>query len=204
MKAVIKFSLIAAGAIGMLTADRVQADDSVTNLTAAPAPAESPQLSYGVPEIVKLTQAKISDSTVIAYIQSSGNSYGLDANQIIYLRQQGVSDVVINAMLTQPKPGSLAPATAPVAVSPDNTLAASAPSAPVAADPQTAVVSAPSTSVYVMPDSGPYPYYYPACYGYSYYAPVGISIGFGGRWGGGWHGGGYHGGNWGGGHGWHH
>ena len=31
MKAVIKFSLIAAGAIGMLTADRVQADDSVTN-----------------------------------------------------------------------------------------------------------------------------------------------------------------------------
>ena len=42
----------------------------------------------------------------MAYIKNSGNSYGLNADQIIYLRQQGVSDAVITAMLNQPKPGS--------------------------------------------------------------------------------------------------
>src|ERR1700679_1110652 len=63
----------------------------------------APPLSYGVPQILQLTQARVSDDTVIAYIRNSGNSYNLDADQIIYLRQQGISDNVINFMLNQPK-----------------------------------------------------------------------------------------------------
>src|ERR1700722_11881091 len=64
---------------------------------AAPAPA--PQLSYGVGQILQLAQAKVGDDTIVAYVRNSGNSYGLDAGQIIYLRQSGVSDSVITAML---------------------------------------------------------------------------------------------------------
>src|ERR1700744_1811892 len=65
------------------------APSTATSIT-APATA-APQLSYGVAQILQLTQAKVSDDTVVAYVKNSGNSYGLDANQIIYLRQQGVS-----------------------------------------------------------------------------------------------------------------
>jgi hypothetical protein len=64
-----------------------------------------PQLTPNVAAIVNMAQAKISDNTIIAYIKNSGDSYGLDAAQIIYLHQQGISDAVITAMLNQPKPG---------------------------------------------------------------------------------------------------
>jgi hypothetical protein len=198
-----KLFFAAAGSLGLLaTPLNLPAEDSATNtqtvatsdVAPAPTPAPAPQLSYGVPQIVKLAQAQISDSTIIAYIKSSGNSYGLDANQIIYLRQQGISDGVINAMLTQPKPGSVAsaaaPGPAPVATAPDAAQAAQ-PAPADAPQPEDQTVYAPATSVYVMPDTSPYPYYYPAYYGYPYYGPVGVTIGIGGRWGGGW--GGYHG-----------
>ena len=52
--------------------------------------ASVPQLSYGVPQIIQLAQAKVGDDTIIAYVKNSGNNYGLTADQIIYLRQQGV------------------------------------------------------------------------------------------------------------------
>src|SRR5271168_5310879 len=65
--------------------------------------APAPQLSYGVSQILQLNQAKVGDDTIIAYVRNAGNSYGLDANQIIFLRQQGVSEAVISAMLNQPK-----------------------------------------------------------------------------------------------------
>src|SRR5580693_1639316 len=66
-----------------------------------------PQMPYGADQVVQLEQAKISDPTIIAYIQNSGTSYNLNASQIVYLRQQGVSDTVISAMLTQPRAGVL-------------------------------------------------------------------------------------------------
>jgi hypothetical protein len=168
----------------------------------------APPLSYGVPQVLQLAQAKVSDDTIIAYIHNSGNSYGLDANQIIYLRQQGVSDNVLTVMLTQPRPAS---APAPTAPPPDNSYQAQAPASSAPA-PTTYVQSAPSP-VYVVPNSQPYyynnyyysqPYYYP----YSYFPSVALSFGFGGSsyyhggYYGGYHGGGgyYHGGGYGGGY----
>src|ERR1035438_1426706 len=78
------------------------------------------QMVYGVPQIIRLSQAKVSDDTIIAYVKNSGFSYNLDADQIINLRQQGVSDAVITTMLNQPKTGSVvytptAPAPQPAA-----------------------------------------------------------------------------------------
>jgi hypothetical protein len=188
-------------------------DSSATSAQPAPAaaPAPAPQLAYGVAQILQLSQAKIGDDTIIAYIKNSGNSYGLSADQIIYLRQQGLSSGVINAMLTQPPPGMLAgtsvpmPSTAAPPVSCSQPV--SAPNSMVgpsvsAIDPTAAAAAA--ASYYYYP-----PYYYPAysypyypAYGYyGYYPGVSVSLGWRGGggwggWGGGWHGGygGFHGG----------
>ncbi len=175
----------------------------------------APSLAYGVPQVLRLSQAKVGDDTIIAYVRNFGNSYGLDADQIIYLRQQGVSDNVITTMLSQPKPAAApapapTPAPAPAATQPDNTVAT------VYAPPTTTYgQSVPSSTVYVIPDTRAYfyntyhtaPYIYP--YYPSYYPGVSLSFGFGGSYRGGYYGGyyggGYHGGGYGTYHGgWHH
>jgi hypothetical protein len=144
----------------------------------------APQLSYGVPEILQLNQAKVGDSVIINYIQNSGNNYGLNAAQIIYLRQQGISESVINAMLTQRSQS--APA-APVATasSSDSSAAYSSQTSTAAAQPTTTYVqSDPSSTVYVVPStptyyySYPYPYYYPYYYGWP---AVSLSFGWNSR-----------------------
>src|SRR5690242_19248453 len=88
-------------AVLALAARTVPAQDS----TASAGQTTPVQLSYGVPEILQLSKANVSEGTIITYIQNSGNSYGLDANQIVYLKQQGVSDTIINTMLNQPRAG---------------------------------------------------------------------------------------------------
>lgn len=151
--------------------------------TANPALA-APQLAYGVPQILQLEQAKIGDATIIAYVKNSGTSYGLNADQIIYLRQQGVSDAVITAMLSQPRAGvGATTATA-------TPVAATANSGPIS----TATVAPTVTYVQTVPATTYYyqPYYYPT---YAWYPPVVFSFGWGGGYyGGGYHGGGYYGG----------
>ncbi|MGO9587154.1 MAG: hypothetical protein ACLP2Y_13240 [Limisphaerales bacterium] len=173
--------------------------------TAAPAGDTTVQLSYGVSQIIQLSQAKVSDDTIANYIRNSGSSYGLDASQIVYLKQQGVSDTVINTMLNQPRP------VAPVAPQP-----AYPPASSTATYVQPAPAYVPPSTVYVIPNTQAYQYYnnyyYPACgyypyYGGCYYPAVSFAFGFGGYRGGyyhgGWYGGyrgsyrgGYRGGGW--------
>ncbi len=179
----------------VLSAATVRAQDSTATVTVPPAivNASAPPLAYGVSQILQLAQAKVGDDTIIAYIKSSGNSYGLNADQIIYLQQQGVSGPVITTMLNQPKPGVAAsivsaPAPAPAMISPE-------PVATATVDPTvTYVQTVPATTYYYQP------YYYPAYdyYGYGYYPGVSLSFGWGGYWG---HGYGYYGGHGGGGYG---
>ena len=174
------------------------------------------QLSYGVSQILQLSKANVSEATIVNYVQNSGSSYGLDANQIVYLKQQGVSDAVINTMLNQPRQ------TATVASQPNYAVASSTPTATVVTQPTvTYVPSVPSSTVYVIPDTQTYSYYAYSYrpYGGRYYTPcyspvyfnacspsLSFAIGFGGGyrggyahggWGGGYRGG-YHGGG-----GWH-
>ncbi len=170
----------------------------------------APRLGYGASQVLQLEQAKLGDATIIAYIRNSGNSYGLNADQIIYLRQQGLSDGVITAMLSQPRAGVALPLPTTPAPAP---VAATA----YAGQASTATVAPPATYVQTVPDVSYYaaPYYYDPYYyypGYAWYPPVTIGWGWGwGGWGGyyggyrgGWHGcgygGGWHGGGYGGGH----
>jgi hypothetical protein len=193
------------------------AQQTAATTTAPPAVSSpAPQMPYGVAQILQLSQAKVSDDTIVAYVRNSGNSYGLDANQIIFLRQQGVSDPVITAMLNQPKAGvssysEPAPTAPPAAAPADQTQVTSASSggstATYASTP-TATVAPTVTYVQSVPTYSSYPYYYgygypyyygygyPYYYGYGYYPGVSISFGYRGGWyGGGYHyygGGGYH------------
>ena len=181
------FLALSITAVLALAARNVAAQDS----TPSAAPTVPVQLSYGVSQIIQLSQANVSEDTIVNYIRNSGSSYGLDANQIVYLKQQGVSTAVINTMLSQPRP-----------VAPDASLAndpaASIPAAAVVAQPTVAYVPAQSSTVYVIPDTQTYNYYAYGCrpyysgHYYSHYSPVYYS--------GGYRGGYYHGGSRG---GWH-
>ena len=199
--------LLAIAAVTALafTAGNVAAQDSSATTTAQPAAASqpAPQLSYGVPQVLQLVQAKISDGVIVNYIQNSGTIYSLKADEIVYLKQQGVSDDVLNAMLNQ---RSRLTGSTEAAATPANSTTASAQTyAP--ATPAPAVIydqqTAPPSTVYVIPDTQTYQYdtyYYSAYpyYSYPYYGgyydygwpAVSLSFGWGGYYGGGYHGGG--------------
>ena len=148
-----------------------------------------PQLSYGVSQVVQLARANVSEDVIINYVQNSGNAYGLDANQILYLKQQGVSDRVINTMLNQPKSAIAAPTVATQATPSPQPVTASASTS--MAETSIATVAPTVTYVQTVPPTYYYyqPYYYPAYYGWAY-PPVSFSFGWGwGRGWGGWHGG---------------
>lgn len=206
------------GATAVASTGMAQDSTGISTVQPAPAYTPAPQLAYGVAQILQLSQAKIGDDTIIAYIKNSGNSYGLNADQIIYLRQQGLSSAVINAMLSQPAPGVL-PAAPPPAPS---VASAPPPSMPATYDntqqwqqtdqsqqsPQVIMPSTPAPQVTFVQPAPTVIYAQPAPV---YVAPaftpvVSFSFGWGGYWGG-YHGGwcGSRGGCWGGhGGGWHH
>jgi len=93
---------------------------------------QSPQLQ----EVVKLTQAKMSDDVILQYVKNSGASYNLSADDILYLNSQGVSQAVISALLAS-KSSAPAPTAAPVA-----------PIAPVASPSTPPPVVSPQVSPY--------------------------------------------------------
>jgi hypothetical protein len=63
-------------------------------------------------EIVKFTQAHMTDDVIVSYIKCSGKTYSLNGDALLYLNSQGVSQTVLSAMLAAtPSAGSgLAPA----------------------------------------------------------------------------------------------
>ena len=167
----------------------VRAQNSPATSTAQPTAASAPAvpLSYGLTQVLQLEQAKVGDTTIIAYIKNSGNSYDLSADQIIYLRQQGLSDAVLTTMLTQPRPG-LAVAAPTTPAPPAETASTPAPVTSSAVTPvaiATTTVAPTVTYIQNVPATTYYysqPYYYPT---YAWFPPVSFSFG----WVGGWHGG---------------
>jgi len=179
-----------------------------------------PKLPYGVEDVLKLSHSQVGDDIVVNYIRNTGTIYALSPQDIVYLRNQGVSDRVIEAMIEQRKvvtaenpPPAQAPAF-PNAPQVPNTPGAPdyTQVAPVYTEPQT---TAPASTVYVTPPPsytyaypydgyyGYYPYYYggPFIFGYGYYGHGGYYghpyYGHGGYYGhyaGGHYGGGHSGG----------
>lgn len=71
--------------------------------------AQPANLSPGLAEVVRLTKAQMSDDVIINYVSNSGQTYHLSADDLLYLKDQGVSQPVITALL-QSKTSAPAPA----------------------------------------------------------------------------------------------
>src|SRR5690348_14262424 len=161
----LSLTTIAVAALALAAGNSLAQDSAAPATATAVQPAAAgqaaPQLSYGVPEVLQLSQAKVGDSVIVNYIQNSGNNYGLNAAQIIYLRQQGVSDTVINTMLNQPRTlsgQSAQTASTVTTTSSDNSGAYSTQTSTAATQPTVTVETVPTSTVYVVPDTQTYYY----------------------------------------------
>jgi hypothetical protein len=87
-------------------------------------------LPSGVQDVVKLAQAGMSDDIILSQVKNTGAVYNLTADQIIFLKNQHVSETVIKALMTGT--GTPAPAIAPAPMAPPVSYPAPAPApAPV-------------------------------------------------------------------------
>jgi len=172
-------------------------------VTASASDTRTVELSSSVSDILKLSRAQVSDETITAFIKNSGKTYHLSASEILYLREQGVSDPVVTVMLD--KRTNVAATVAQAEPQPVSEQPA-APTYNASPQPATAYVAAAPTyvqpsTVYVYPPAS-YGYYdaWPYRGGYWGYPALSFSFGFGGGYyHGGYHGGGHYGGRSGGG-----
>src|ERR1051326_1899912 len=87
--------------------------------SAAPAAGQTPAppaVSPAVSEVLRLAQSGVSEDVVTAYINNSPAPFNLSSDQILYVRDLGLSSQVITAMLNrdaslrnQPQPSQPAP-----------------------------------------------------------------------------------------------
>jgi hypothetical protein len=111
----------------------------------APAQSQLPaNLSPGLSELIKLAQAHVDESLIIAYIKSSHQVFAPTADEILYLSDLGLSQDVISALVGSAPPGATpqpppqiaaAPAPIPIPVP----AAALAPALALAAPPPAAI-----------------------------------------------------------------
>ena len=69
-------------------------------------------LSPALQEVLKLTKAQMGDEVIVSYINNSGTAFHLTADEMVYLKDQGVSQPVMAALL-QAKAAVPAPQAAP-------------------------------------------------------------------------------------------
>jgi len=196
-------SLVAFGAAA-------QTSEPTTTTTTTSLSSEAPpaRLPYGVDDVLKLSRAQVGEDITLNYIRNSGTIYNLGPKEIVYLRNEGVSDKVVTAMLDQRKsvPAEAAaqnaaqaqtagtvtvqsfavPATstvqaAPVYVAPQPVAVP----VPVYVEPEPEYV--PASTLYVIPygSSGCTYYRYPQCYYGGFYGAPSTVVTIGGGYGGG-------------------
>jgi hypothetical protein len=211
-------SLGAASLVALNAAAQTPAPTTTPASTPAVADATPVKLPYGAEDVLKLSRAQVSEEVIVNYVHNSGTIYSLAPNDIVYLRNEGVSDRVLNTMLDQRQnvpaqaAAQSAPPSAPAVpqapVSPDASGAVAAQAspqyaptyveaAPVYAEAQ--ATYAPASTVYVIPYSGSgygYANSYPYYGGYYGYRSPSVVVGVGYGRGSGYRGyyGGYHGG----------
>ena len=136
-----------------------QPDESETAsapLRAAIAPTElSPEIS----EVVKLIQSNVGDEVLLAYVEKSGHTFNPTVDEIVYLKDLGLSETVLAALVRQggsnpevvnaPAENKVAATEPPVAPPAPVIGEAAAPSYTVATDPASneAAVTAPPQQV---------------------------------------------------------
>ncbi len=176
--------------------------------TDVPAPDKPAKLSWGLDEIVKLSKAKVEGPVILAFIENSETAYNPTAQDIIQLRESGVSSEVVTALMRHGENLRQTARAAQKQVQAEQTATVAA--APVAATtvyemPPTytapvstvTVIGYPRHHSYAYPAYNPgycYPgsYYYPRYYSYGYYPRFSVGLSFGGGYYRGHHGWGRH------------
>jgi len=161
-------------------------DNSNSGLTVpAPQPSKTVWMSREAADVLKLVHANVNDEVVMAYIQNSRAGFSLSADEIVQLHTEGVSDKMINAMLSHRKqaPQVIVASQQPAQEVPQQqVIQPTQPPPMVAAQPQTTYVQSqpvyvPSTT-YVY--SEPYYSYDPFYWSSWWYPSVAFNFGFGG------------------------
>ena len=197
---------IAVVAIFGVTIFAARADGTNTSAVAHPVASSSDKvmaaqrLPYGVEDVLNLSRARISEEVIANYIRNSGTAYMLGPREIVYLRDEGVSDHVINLMVDQRKKVAedntqqvVQQATqqaAQQAIQAQNSAVPMPQGAPVVYSPNAVMplpypplydvpveeLPPPVSSLYVIPDPAVRAAYYgSSAYGISYYgAPYGV------------------------------
>jgi hypothetical protein len=70
-------------------------EKTAAQIAAANAPARGP---LGITDVAQMVQARVSDDVIITQIRSTGAVFNLSQTDIIWLKQQGVSDAVVQEM----------------------------------------------------------------------------------------------------------
>ena len=190
-------TLIATGGILAGAMPSSQAQSKPAPAPAKPAPiiitnaplagkAAKPYLTSGVAEILRMHEAGVDKSVILAFVQSSVVAYHPSAKEVIYLRDEGLSPEIISAMLKrggelrdraaelqreelrtrqfeQPPPAAPAPEPAEPAQPQASTAAPQTTQVVYESTP----VSYPARNVIYFPSSG-YGYVRPSWYGYGY------------------------------------
>jgi hypothetical protein len=107
-------------------------------------------LPPGVQDVLKLTRAGLSEDLILSQVRTSGTTYNLTADQIIYLSNQGVSQNVIKALLPTGGSAPSAPAWQPAPASAAASYAP-APPAPAYVPPPPAPAYTPAAEVVAAP-----------------------------------------------------
>jgi hypothetical protein len=171
---------IASAALLVHNGTSAAAQESPGPATSAASAVPAIRLSPGVEDVLKLSRAKVGDDVIAAFVHDPGRRYNLTADEIVYLRKEGLSDRVLAAMVSQssrraaatPAPQPVAPGTAtPSAPLVGGTQSVGIPTTPsYQTPPDYTPAPVPATYVASEPTTYSYPYYgysYPY-YGYSY------------------------------------
>ena len=94
-------AMIVGGALGAMTGGVFGSDQDRREDRRAVAQAYAnahAQRQMSLNEVVQLTQQRVPDQIIVNQMNTSGSSFDLRADDIIFLRQQGVSDHIISEM----------------------------------------------------------------------------------------------------------
>src|SRR5215813_227927 len=80
----------------------------------APAASPAPSVSPAAADVVRMAEAGTSEDVLVAYVKNSASHFDLSADQILYLRDVGLTSPVITAMLTRDSELKTQPQSAPV------------------------------------------------------------------------------------------
>jgi hypothetical protein len=115
-------------------------------------PASAANLTPAATEVIRLAGSGVGEDVILAYIQNSQSAFSLSVDDVLYLKDVGLSSAVISAMLNH----DAAMRNQPAPAAPRTEAPAPAP-APETTEPETAVVkNAPADVTYFYDDLAPY------------------------------------------------